>query len=636
MKIELIQGSPEWHAHRATHDNASELASVMGLKPGRQELLRAKHTGITADVDEWTQKFLFDRGHEIEAIARTFAEEFIDLDIGQSLQPCVYEEDVDGLPLSASLDGLNGSVNWECKSLNAELKEAMSDDGISDDHPFIPEQYHPQIEQGLMLSGAKRCLFTASDGTREGTYHVWYYGRPELRAKIIPSWKQFHEDLANYQHIEAKPAPVAAAIDTLPTLMVQVEGRVLATNLDVFKESALKFIASINTNLQTDQDFADAERTVKFCKDGEERLDLVKSQALAQTASIDDLFRTIDSISAELKTKRLQLDKLVKAEKENRKTEIVQQAQIQYRTHIDSLNKRIGGEWMPWSKYMPVFAEAIKGLKSLDSMREKISTALANAKIEANELADRIEANRKFLALGEPNDWIFLFPDFASVCTKQEDDFSALLNLRAGQHLAAEEKKLEAERARIQAEERAKAEREAAAKIEAAKQEAVRLERERAEQEAKAKAEEDQRGKDALTYTCDDPDTSNLRQNGCGQQSVDADQREMPDTEAASTPPNTTREGEPAMPAGAGHVQAQPVSHIADVGNMVDDGATMKLGDISASLGFTVTADFLDSLGFRHIRQDKNAKLYRACDFGGICHAIADHVLAVADERMAA
>ncbi|MBP6421583.1 MAG: hypothetical protein KA271_01690 [Propionivibrio sp.] len=614
MKIELIQGSPEWHAHRATHDNASELASVQGLKPGRQELLRAKHTGITADVDEWTQKFLFDRGHEIEAIARTFAEEFIDLDIGQSLQPCVFSEEIDGLKLSASLDGLNGSTMWECKSLNAELKDAMRQDRI-------PDMYHPQMEQGLMLSGAKKCLFTASDGTREGTYHVYYVSNSKTLARIIPSWKQFHEDLANYQHVEAKPAPVAAAIDALPALLVQVEGRVLATNLDVFKESALKFIAGINTNLQTDQDFADAEKTVKFCKDGEERLELVKAQALAQTASIDDLFRTIDNISAELKTKRLQLDKLVKAEKENRKIEIIQQAKDTFQQHVSALNKRIGGSWMPG--LMPAFAEAIKGLKSLDSMREKVGTTLANAKIEANEIADRITDNRNSLD-GDPPQygyWMFLFPDFASVCTKAREDFDALLASRIAKHEAS----IEAERARIQAEERAKAEREAAAKIEAAKQEAVRQERERAEQEAKAKAEEDQRGKASTE------DVKPVAQTG------NAADREDEGTQVAnaSTPPNTTREGEPAMPAWAGLEPAQPVSHIADAGKMVDDGATMKLGDISARLGFTVTADFLASLGFQHIRQDKNAKLYRACDFRWICHAIANHVLAVADERMA-
>lgn len=634
MKLELIPNTPEWHNHRASHYNASEAAAMLGLSKykTRQDLIREKATGITQEIDDATQR-RFDRGHEIEAIARTFAEECLDLDIGEALEPCVFSEDVDGLPLSASLDGMNGYVTWECKTLNAELKEAMSDDGITE--PCIPEQYHPQMEQGLMLSGAGNCLFTASDGTREGTYHVWYYSNKELRARILAGWKQFAEDVANYQHVEAKPAPVAAAIDALPALMVQVEGRVLATNLDVFKESALKFIAGINTNLQTDQDFADAEKTVKFCKDGEERLELVKAQALAQTASIDDLFRTIDSISAELKTKRLQLDKLVKAEKENRKTEIVQQAQAAFRQHVEALSKRIGVKGIMVHTPSAAFAEAIKGLKSLDSMREKVGTALANAKIEMNEIADKVDANLKRyaeIAVGYES----LFHDLDSLVFKPAGDFEAVVLARINQHAQKEQAKLDAERARIQAEERAKAEREAAAKIEAAKQEAVRQERERAEQEAKAKAEEDQRGKASTedvkpvpnTRTDDDPGA--VRREDEGTQVANA-----------STPPNTTREGEPAMPAGAALEHVQPASDdivytIIDAPVQADDGTTMKLGDISARLGFTVTADFLASLGFQHVRQDKNAKLYRACDFGGICHAIANHVLAVADEKEAA
>lgn len=54
-----------------------------------------------------------------------------------------------------------------------------------------------------------------------------------------------------------------------------------------------------------------------------------------------------------------------------------------------------------------------------------------------------------------------LFPDFAAVCTKAPEDFAALLAMRVGQRREAEEKRIEAERAKIRAEEQAKAQREA-------------------------------------------------------------------------------------------------------------------------------------------------------------------------------
>ena len=92
------------------------------------------------------------------------------------------------------------------------------------------------------------------------------------------------------------------------------------------RQHALAVFGGIKTDLQTDADFADAERTVKWCKEVEDRLDAAKQHALSQTASIDDLFRTIDAIKEEARQKRLTLDKLVKAEKENRKAEIVYEA----------------------------------------------------------------------------------------------------------------------------------------------------------------------------------------------------------------------------------------------------------------------------------------------------------------------
>ena len=50
---------------------------------------------------------------------------------------------------------------------------------------------------------------------------------------------------------------------------------------------------------------------MKFLRESEDKLELVKEQALAQTSTIDALFRGIDSIREAMRVKRLQLDKLV-------------------------------------------------------------------------------------------------------------------------------------------------------------------------------------------------------------------------------------------------------------------------------------------------------------------------------------
>src|SRR5690606_38640236 len=126
------------------------------------------------------------------------------------------------------------------------------------------------------------------------------------------------KDVAAYVP-EPAVAPVAPgrAPDALPSLRVEVTGMVTASNLAEFKASAMQVLGSINRDLQTDDDFANAEETVKWCKAVEDRLAATKDAVLAQTADIETVFRTMDEVSAETRRIRLELDKLVKAEKEN-------------------------------------------------------------------------------------------------------------------------------------------------------------------------------------------------------------------------------------------------------------------------------------------------------------------------------
>jgi predicted phage-related endonuclease len=373
--------------------------------------------------------------------------------------------------LLASFDGItmDGSKCWENKLLNQDLEMDILAGHVSD-------HYWPQLESQLLVSGAEEVYFTTSDGTEENTTGMWYRSVPKRRQQIIAGWKQFAEDLANYQHVESKPAPTADTIEDLPALTVQLVGQVTASNLETFEAVIKARIKAISTDLQTDADFVNADKMVKFLDDGEKKLDLVKSQALAQTASIDQLFRTIDGLKAEMRTKRLALDKLVKAEKENRKGEIVTQARALLIDHIQKLHTRIGVACIQING--GIFAEAIKGLKSIDSMRDKVSAALANAKIEANAIADRVDSNRKTV------EDMSLVPDFAQVCMKQPEDFAALLAMRVAQRKEAEEKRLEAEREKIRAEEQAKAQREAEAKAEAERKEQERIAKEAAEKAA--------------------------------------------------------------------------------------------------------------------------------------------------------
>jgi len=547
IELSLQQGSPEWLTHRAKCFNASEAPAMMGVSPymTRTELLRQKATGIIPDVNANTQR-LFDRGHETEAMARPLVEKLI----GKTMIPSVATDDSgkflassDGVDVSDDFVSLACNVGFEHKSWNEEIAAQVSSGNV-------PESHKPQLDQQFLVFGFEKILFVCSDGTPEKFVHCWYFPDAERIAMLRAGWEQFEKDLAAYEHVEAKPAAVADAIEDLPALTVQLVGQVTSSNLDSFTTAVTARIQAINTKLVTDADFVNADKMVKFLGDGEKRLDLVKDQALAQTASIDQLFRTIDVLKEQMRGKRLALEKLVKAEKENRKSEIVHAARVELVGHVQNLHSRIGFTCIQIDS--SVFGEATKGLKSLDSMRDKVSVALANAKIEASAIADRIEFNQKQM---QAKSAAVLFPDFAQVCTKAPDDFAAMVDARIAKKKEADDNLLAAEREKIRAEEAARANAEAVAKTMAP---------------APAKAPEPCRANDSRRI-------------------------------------------------GLGASASRLIDSISEI-------KRVKLGTICARLGFTMTAEFVESLGFRPVGHDKNAKLYSETQFLEICEALIQHI----------
>jgi len=210
---------------------------------------------------------------------------------------------------------------------------------------------------------------------------------------------------------------------------------VTASNLAEFKSTALAAIRSVNKTLETDQDFADAEQSVKWCEDVETRLKAAKEHALSQTASIDQLFKAIDDISAEARQVRLDLEKLVKQRKEAIRDSIVLESKKSLHDHVVSLNATIGKNYMP--AMAGDFAGAIKGKRTLASLRDAAASELARVKAEANAIADKLSANLKTLnALA--TDYLFLFADESVIVHKASDDLALLIKARIDDHQQAE------------------------------------------------------------------------------------------------------------------------------------------------------------------------------------------------------
>lgn len=566
------QGSAAWHAARARHFCASEAAAALGLSKytTRDELLRQKATGLTEEVSPAKQR-LFDAGHQAEALARPIAEGIA----GTEFFPVVATREVEGMPLLASFDGIDllDEVIWENKMPNQSLVQQVQ---AGDLEPH----YYLQLEHQLLVSGAQRALFTPSDGTPEGTHQLWYESKPERRAQLIAGWKQFAADLAAWVPPEAKPAPVVGKTpDNLPALLIQVTGAVTASNLPEYKAHALEVFKGINRTLATDQDFATAESTVKWCADVESRLAAAKEHALSQTATIDELFRTIDDISAEARRTRLELDKLVKARKEEIRGEIVDGGIAALRKHIAELNAAMPSAYMP---QVPAdFAGAVKGKRTMDSLRGAVNDELARAKIAASEIANRIHANVKTLQASG-----LVVHDAAALVLKAPDDLAAIITNR----VAAEQQRQEAERERIRKEEQERADREAREKLEAEARDA---------QASIAQAV--QQNKIAAPVAAD---LSGLVAEQCAEAVAGLDARQAIDAAQASA-------------------AAAPE---------IDPDDTITLGQINARLSpIKLDAAGIEALGFTATKV-RGAAHFPAAQFPALCRAIAARAMEAATE----
>lgn len=566
MKIlSLVQGTPEWHQHRATHFNASDAPAMLGVSAykSRRQLLDEFATGLRPEIDTATQR-RFDDGHRAEALARPLAEKII----GDELYPVIGVPD-DGGKLSASFDGLtlDEATAWEHKSMNHELCDVLSREGCTG--ADLPEMYRVQMEQQALVSGAGRVLFMvsswAADGSLVEEMHCWYTPDPALRARIVAGWAQFERDLAEHKPQSAAPAAVGRAPETLPALRVEAQGMVTFSNLAEFRANAMQILGSINRDLKTDQDFADAEQAVKDCKVMEDRLESAKANVLAQMQSVDEVCRTIDAVSEETRKVRLELDRLVKSEKEHRRAEIVQHYADQVRAHYASINATLGEHALVVPATVTAsIGNAIKGRKTLGSITDAADAACAAAKIDASQQAERVRLN--IAALSEFADHAHLFADRVALCaTKSPEDLRNLAAARIAEHAKREAERLEAERARIRREEEARAERlrqQAYAEAERVRKQA---ESERLEAECQAEAERRRALADDVQFA--------------------------PDAEVV-----------------------KPIS---------TNAPPFCLRDINAAIApLSITADGLAHFGFQPIAKQRAAKLYAAADFDRIRAAL--------------
>ena len=486
--VNLIQGSDEWLTHRDQCYNASDTPVVMSESTNRSrtEFVAEQATGVTYETHAFVKR-LFDEGHTFETLARPLAEAII----GDDLYPVTGITNKFNLarPLGASFDGLTmcESTGFEHKSLNNDLREVFITGAP------IPVMYTSQMEHQMMVSGAKRIIFMASnwieteevtdhwvdsitDGIQKRQYyqlvevqHRFYNGDEALRARIIAGLAQCETDIAAYVPQEYIPAPKAEVKIELPALFVHASGEITTHNMKEYGEALTAKLVEVRAiALLTDQDFSNAKEAAKVFREQCAKLKLTKEAMLSQTVSIGEAARMIDAWGEDLRLTALKLEKDVEREDVAKKRAMVLEANTAYATYKSGVEAEIHP--IKIALDAPDFALAIKGKRNYQSMQEAINDMMANEVIAVNMTGKDIKAKLEWCKATSAG-YGFLLNDLAQIILKQMDDFQLVVTTRINQHKIDEAAKAEEQRKAMQAEADRKAQEAADAAIAKAKAE---------------------------------------------------------------------------------------------------------------------------------------------------------------------
>lgn len=585
---ELVQGEGEWDYFRLTHYGASEAAVMLGLSKNatRTELLRMKYLGDAKEFGRWVQENILNHGHVVEALARPITESEIDDDLYAVTCSAPLMPAWANFEMSASCDGLTPSrkIAWEHKQWNEELAASVRA-GI------LPDAFMPQPQQIMMVTRAEKVIFTVSDGTEEKRVSMEVFPDPVWQERILAGWCQFDKDLAAYSLPEAEKILAAEPVLALPAVSVQVTGKIaVVQNFNVFEVALRSFLQNdLIREPKTDQDFVDLDLQIKQMVKAEEALDAAEAQMLAQIQSVDEAKRQKDLLRELVRTNRLMAEKLFESEKKRRRDEMIESTRKAFVAHISDLQKEIIG--LVLTVGTPDFAGAIKGLKSISSMKDKLDTALANGKAAADTLASDLRAKLKWVDENVA-DYRALLADLQQLSVKPMDDFTLAITARVESHKRAEDEKREEERARIAEEERVKAEATAADKYKA--------------EQAVIAAQQNTEASDLLA-----------EQKACAIASG-ADPVAVNQAESML---DIVKETAPVLAAILSEAPRAASPTPESIG-----APTLTLGKIGTRLGFSLTADFLRSIGFEAVGRERAAMLYHESSFPLICDRLVEHI----------
>lgn len=213
-------------------------------------------------------------------------------------------------------------------------------------------------------------------------------------------------------------------------LEIVAQSSLIANNFHDYEVLANNFLNSINTELESDSDFAEAESNIKIIKSAETKLKNVEQAIFSSAADVNNVLSFLKDLQKELAEKRLLLSKLVNNKKQSIKTSMIEHAI----NDIETIIKASAGDNQYIQKYLNhvnnhhyltnLFTEEIKGKQS----QKGIQQALDLVKVSViNQITKQALFVKQAIEL-ITNENLYLFPDLHYVLA--EDDYSEIIAKR--------------------------------------------------------------------------------------------------------------------------------------------------------------------------------------------------------------
>jgi len=178
------------------------------------------------------------------------------------------------------------------------------------------------------------------------------------------------------KHMQTDQQTIPANPDI--TLTIKAKGELVSSNFDAFAIHARRWLADINRNLRTDDDFDQAAADVKKAKETEELLEVTREAVLAEATTINAELAKLGNLSEEMRAARLELSRQIEKAKADQRQRL-----------IDGALTQLGCDPSMRLGFRAEIETAIKGKKSMDSMREavRVAVAIANDRITRAKIA---------------------------------------------------------------------------------------------------------------------------------------------------------------------------------------------------------------------------------------------------------